>query len=157
MKYLGIDLGLDGGVTLVTQTGSAFVFRIPTYKKVVNKKNRRQYDLPALWDSLERLGIQNCVAAVELGGVRPGQTAQGSKQTGYGEGMFHAFLTAAGIPFGKPVAPQTWKREFDLLGKEKSDSIAEAVRIFPSLVDEIGKKDGLAEALLIAEWRRRQG
>lgn len=53
------------------------------------------------------------------------------------------------------VRPQEWKRYFHL-GPVKADSIALALKKWPSLAKTITKAgdDGLAEAALIAQWGR---
>ncbi len=125
MNTIGIDLGLSGGIAVITDAGTPFLHRVPTIKKTVNKKARRTYDISAITDSMERLGVQGCEAYIEAAGMRPGQATQAAKTTGYGEGMYHAILVGAGIPY-TIVYPQQWKRAFDLIGKDKADSIAAA-------------------------------
>jgi hypothetical protein len=70
---------------------------------------------------------------------------------GVGYGAYLGILTALEIPF-QEVRPQTWKKAYSL-NSEKSRSIIVAQQLFPGA--DIGKKDGRAEALLLAEYARR--
>lgn len=77
-----------------------------------------------------------------------------------GYGVWRGLLAAYGIPYDV-VRPQVWKRTVGLPQKaDKAASVALASRLFPRLSDQLvgprgGLIDGLAEALLIAEHRRR--
>ena len=69
-------------------------------------------------------------------------------------------LSALGVPY-ELVRPQKWKREFSCTS-DKNTSIAVARRMFPTvplLATPRCKKphDGMAEALLMAEYCRRHG
>jgi hypothetical protein len=68
-------------------------------------------------------------------------------------------LTAFGIPF-ELVRPQKWKREFSCTS-DKNKSIEVAQRMFPDVslmrTERCTKPhDGIAEALLMAEYGRRR-
>ena len=76
-------------------------------------------------------------------------------------GIWQGRLEALGIPF-LFVTPQKWQREvFDsaVKGDRKAMSLSLARRIFPDMLEHLKRKkdDGRADALLIAEWARRQG
>jgi crossover junction endodeoxyribonuclease RuvC len=78
---------------------------------------------------------------------------------GQSYGFILGVLTAFGIGY-QLVPPGTWKREHGLLHTQKQDSVAVAKRLFPGvslLPTERCRKesDGMAEALLIAEYARR--
>jgi len=73
----------------------------------------------------------------------------------YGELM--AWLKIMMISF-QEISPNKWKREFQLLGKDKKESVAVCQKLFPEaeLKTPRGRLlHGRAEALLLAEYARR--
>ena len=151
---IGIDPGLGGAV--------AFVFPEPEHTYVVDTPTRAK----AVRGREYRLGDMLALLRREVGGVglrmRPAcaieKTTRPAKLT-RGAGIWEGMLTALGVPF-ELVAPQRWKRALGLpRGATKGQSIVLAQQLFPELADQLQRKrdDGRAEALLIAEWRRRQG
>ena len=77
------------------------------------------------------------------------------KSAGFIEGVLRAY----NIPF-QLVPPKTWKKEFSL-GSDKAQSIEVCKRLFPKVnllrTDKCRKEhDGMAEALLMAEYGRRK-
>ncbi len=74
-------------------------------------------------------------------------------------GFIQGVLKAYGIPF-ELVRPQKWKKEFSVTG-DKNSSVAVCKRLFPGVSllrsDKCRKDDdGMAEALLMAEYARRK-
>ena len=71
---------------------------------------------------------------------------------GEGFGWLCMALTAAGIPW-RTVRPQAWQKELGCLTKgDKNVSKRKAQALFP----ELTITHATADALLIAEWLRRQ-
>ena len=73
-------------------------------------------------------------------------------------GFIQGVLKAYGIPY-ELVTPQKWKKEFSCTS-DKNTSIEVCKRLFPNVnlkaTDRCKKyHDGMAEALLIAEYGRR--
>lgn len=78
-------------------------------------------------------------------------------QTGIGYGMWPLFLCAKGYHV-EEVDPQDWKRDFGLINKDKEDSRAKAMQMWPKAPLTRKGDHGRAEALLLAEClRRRRG
>jgi hypothetical protein len=78
-------------------------------------------------------------------------------QTGIGYGMWPLFLCAKGYHV-EEVDPQDWKRDFQLINKDKEDARAKAMQMWPKAPLTRKKDHGRAEALLLAEClRRRRG
>ena len=78
---------------------------------------------------------------------------------GAGYGFLQGVLTAYGIPY-QLVPPQTWKKAFTL-NSVKQTSIEVCQRLFPNVsLYRTGRctkpHDGMAEALLMAEYARRK-
>jgi crossover junction endodeoxyribonuclease RuvC len=74
---------------------------------------------------------------------------------GHSSGIIMGVLSALGFSY-ELVRPQEWKKEFGLLKMQKDASRTVAQNLFPSVNLSLKKDEGRAEALLIAEWGRRQ-
>jgi len=82
----------------------------------------------------------------------PGQGVASSFKFGQGYGSLEMALTAAGIPFER-VTPQKWQKALGCLTKgQKNVSKRKAQELFPTMK----VTHATADALLIAEWGRRQ-
>ena len=103
-------------------------------------------------------GRKIVVALEHVGGI-PGQSAPAAFNFGDNFGFIRGALAACGLPY-ELVRPQKWKKEFSCTS-DKNTSIEVARRLFPHVNlkrTERCKKDddGLAEALLLAEYARRR-
>lgn len=156
MIYIGIDPGLDGAIAFLYSDGTARVCNAPTGK--IGKK--RDYLLAQMANLLERqINEIRQVAAVERVHSMPKQGVASSFNFGKGFGLWLGLLAGRGIPFDL-VEPTRWKKVMlDGMGKEKDAARIRAQQLFPSLATELSRKKdhGRAEALLIAEYRRRIG
>ena len=99
------------------------------------------------------------MAMVEKVGAMPGQGVTSMFHFGKNAGFIEGVLSAYRIPH-QLVPPQRWKKEFSL-GSDKEQSISACRALFPDanlLPTPRCRKpnDGMAEALLIAEYGRRQ-
>lgn len=155
--FIGIDPGKSGAIAvLVPSKNVCSVYDMPVAHD--GKKNR--YEILALLALLQP--CQNCKdctkpqAICEEVHAMPTNGAVGNFEFGYGLGVMHTVLTALGIPF-KRVTPQTWKKHFSLIGKNKEASRLRALELFPNMQEELKlkKHDGRAEALLMAEYLRQ--
>ena len=149
MIYLGIDPGKSGALAFI-RGNSAEV--IPFDEEEYRGK------LITVWQYIV-CDKEGAFCAVEKVGAMPKQGVSSSFNFGHNAGFIEGLLWAYSIPY-KLVTPQTWKKEFTLLKRDKDASVAEAHRLFPSVslrpTDKCRKdNDGMAEALLIAEWGRR--
>ncbi len=96
---------------------------------------------------------------LERVGAMPGQGVTSMFNFGENFGFIQGVLEANGIPY-ELVTPQKWKREFGVTG-DKNSAVSVCQRLFPDvslLKTERSKKpdDGMAEALLMAEYARRR-
>lgn len=145
MIYIGIDPGQNGGYAFISDGGAE------TYA----------------WDDVEFLvemeevfeSGQKAVAVVEKVGAMHGQGVTSMFNFGKSAGFIEGVLRAYNIPF-QLVPPKTWKKEFSL-GSDKAQSIEVCKRLFPKVnllrTDKCRKEhDGMAEALLMAEYGRRK-
>ena len=145
MIYIGIDPGKKGGFGAIEEVG---ILVKPWDNAFFIEYCRGIY----------RAGTK-AVACVEKVGAMPGQGVTSMFSFGKSAGFIEGVLQAYGIPY-QLITPQKWKKEFSL-GHTKEDSITVCKRLFPSVkllpTDRCKKEsDGMAEALLMAEYARRK-
>jgi crossover junction endodeoxyribonuclease RuvC len=162
--WIGIDPGLSGAVGVLGDTGEIWVYDTPTValqRGAASK--RREYAVGAMAQLLrqwrERGGYH--YAALELVQARPGESSQSGLQTGRGGGIWEGILAALDIPYQR-IHPSVWKKRIfagtGLPTGDKGASRVLAQQLFPAAVPDLQrvKDDGRAEALLLAEWARRE-
>jgi len=165
MIYLGIDPGLDGAVAAISgNPGDLPPWVVALDTPTAKDGTKRRY----LVADMRQMVIKLCfgaggmtkdhvVAAIERVHSMPSQGVASSFTFGEGFGLWQGVLAGLGIPFDL-VTPQRWKKTLlDGASKEKDASRIRAQQIFPSVDLKLKKHHGRADALLIAEWRRRQG
>ncbi len=144
-RFIGVDPGVGGGVTLIDGDG-VIAWKMPPTER-------------DLWWLVADMEDDNTTAAIEKAtGMIPGaRGSQGIAKLQYNRGCCVMALTAAGIPFVE-VSPAKWQKPFGLYGRKfKSDTEKKnahkrvAQQLFPTL--EI--THAVADSLLIAEWLRR--
>lgn len=155
MITIGIDPGLDGAIAVLRDTKLEALYDMPTLK--VGKKREPAVSEIAkelgryqglLWPEL-RIGIEHVHAM-------PKQGVTSTFRFGYGYGLLVGIIAATGFPFER-VTPQRWKRDMlHGLPKAKHASLLRARELFPAADLRLAKHHGRADALLIAEWLRRQ-
>lgn len=138
---LGIDPGMTGAIAQVSPTEE--VWDMP----------ETPHDLAAL---LATFDPATTVAYVERVASMPGQGVASTFKFGYSFGVLIGCLASRGIRY-ELVAPSKWKRAMGL-SKDKGESRRLAQALYPALVSQLrrARDDGRAEALLIAEWGRRE-
>ena len=146
MTYIGIDPGKDGALAVIIDSGKASIvpFDQDAYKLVL-----RQFCMQAR--------MAQARAVLEHVGAMPGQGVTSMFSFGENFGYIKGLLEAFEIPY-ELVRPQRWKKEFGISGKNQSVEVCK--RLFPGVSlrrTERCKKDhdGMAEALLMAEFARR--
>ena len=145
MIYIGVDPGKSGAFAAIDKDGQCAV-AIP-------------------WDAQEFIKFARAskhttmTACVEKVGAMPGQGVTSMFNFGKNVGYIEGVLETLGIPY-QLVPPQKWKKEFSL-GSDKKQSIEVCKRLFPDISLRRTDKcrtddDGMAEALLMAEYARRK-
>ena len=143
MIYIGVDPGKNGGIAIIDSDGViAFPF----------SEERLLIELDGIAQEYE------CICYLEHVHAMPKQGVSSTFNFGMNFGFIQGVLKAYGIPY-ELVTPQKWKKEFSCTS-DKNTSIEVCKRLFPSVnlkATERCKKDhdGIAEALLIAEYGRR--
>ena len=148
MIYLGIDPGKRGAVAYLMETERGWVENVHPIG-----------DLPQLLHRLIRTGkpIRCCLERVH---AMPKQGVSSTFSFGVNFGWCKGLLEAHGVSY-QEIPPERWKKEFTLIGADKKKSIEVCKRLFPEadlkLTDRARTdSDGMAEALLIAEYARRK-
>lgn len=155
---IGIDPGHTGGIAFLNDE-SLITYETPTYtvefmKKVKGKsviRKRNQMDLTKARNIVKEFDVT--YAFIEQVTAREGQGVTGMFRFGENFGQWQGILAGIGIEFHL-VTPQKWKNHFNLLGKEKYDSLELARELYENNhADFKRKKDhGKAEAALIARY-----
>lgn len=157
--FIGIDPGLDGALVAIHEDGRVQTFETPT--TAAKPREYLEREMVAILGLVESGGHRR-VAAIEYAQAMPRQGVRSMFSIGLGYGMWRGILAGLGIPYDI-VRPQQWRKSVGLPAKaDKAASVALAARLFPAVADALtgprgGLRDGVAEALLIAEYRRRIG
>lgn len=159
MIYVGIDPGFSGAIALIDIIrNETMIWDIPTQPKP--RSTKREIDESRLCQMVEGLLSRvpsplQVECALEDVHAMPGQGVTSMFAFGTGFGILRGALSMARIPY-KRVAPQTWKKYHGLLGAEKDDARALALKGYPFLEPLLARKKdiGRADAMLIADFAR---
>lgn len=158
--FVGIDPGRDGSIACLNREGAilvTFVMPMLGIERPILDLNR----LDEIFSELSSRPIEACY--LEFVASRPQQSAVGTFKFGRTFGATEALLTANRIPF-QLVTPKVWTKEMHqgISGDDpKQKSKVAAARLYPGV--DLRKNDrckvahdGIIDALLIAEYGRRQ-
>lgn len=143
--FIGIDPGKSGALAMI-DTKEGFAFAIPfDQRKYINE--------------LRNLDPANTVVCLEHVHAMPKQGVTSQFNFGASFGWLQGMLDTIGLPY-ELVQPMKWKREFSVTA-DKNSAVEVCKRLFPDvslLPSPRCKKDndGMAEALLMAEYARRR-
>lgn len=148
MKVIGIDPGKRGGIAVLSLIGE--VLRLERMPENLNRlievlESEREGLLRVFFERQQPMPKQGVLSMFNLG-------------KHYGE--IRGVLVAMNISF-EEVVIQRWKREFGLNGRglkskeRKKKAVEKVCELFPEVRESVERHDGLAEALLIAEYGRR--
>lgn len=150
MIYIGIDPGQKGALAIIHQA-TGHTEKIHLYP----------FSEPGYIEALASVLItqEPAMCCLEHVSAMPGQGVTSMFNFGRNFGWIQAVLQVNQIPY-ELVRPQKWKKEFSITS-DKNSSIAVCQRIFPGVslmrTDKCRKPDdGMAEALLMAEYARRR-
>lgn len=153
MIYIGIDPGKNGGICELRT--------FPQHREMSDNLLILPYSdenlIEVCTSSKEKHEPIKCV--LEKVNAMPGQGVVSMFNFGQNFGFIQGVLKACEIPF-ELVPPQKWKKEFSVTG-DKNTSIEVAKRLFPGVQLKASTRctkdhDGMAEALLMAEYARRR-
>jgi crossover junction endodeoxyribonuclease RuvC len=148
MYTIGIDPGLKGAIAVLNGEYQS-VFDIP----VIKTKSKSELACHLLYNQLKKYG--DARVYLEQVHAMPGQGVVSMFSMGHTLGGIKGVIAALGYELHM-VTPQVWKKYWNL-NKDKELSRSTAIRIFPKLADQLllKKHSDRAEALLIAQWGRR--
>lgn len=155
MIFLGIDPGLDGAAVALRDDGAILsVFDTPTL--IVSGKGKRDYDVRAMRTWLGAFAPESCNVAIEHQQAFPGQGVTSMFSLGRGYGLWLGLLAGLGFSYS-PISPVRWRKAMlDGLPKGKDTGRLRAMQLFPSASLSRKKDHGRSDALLLAEYLRRQ-
>lgn len=166
----GVDPGKQGAIVAIGPLGGLDGWTFTWPMPVIRGKNRADYDIPKIraifGEGPLRGGALESRVFIERQQPMPAKMggSLASYWRGAGQYLFEGMLCAMGIPY-EIVPPQTWQKEFFAglskdLGKQRSVIVCK--RLFPAAGDNLKRTpkckkddDGIADAILIAEWGRR--
>ena len=149
MVYIGIDPGIKGGIAFIqADPPDCTVQAMPDY----SDQDKLRNTFKTVGDLIK--SGSHFKVIIEKAGMRPYQSGKSTITTLTNYGILLGIFIAYEIPY-EEISSMKWKKYFTLT-KDKALSIKKAKELFPNLAETIGKSDGMAEALLIAEYGRRK-
>lgn len=145
--FIGIDPGKNGGIA-----------QIDTENGVICTEPYSDTALMTVCGDAHYVA-DGVICCLEKVGAMPGQGVVSMFNFGQSYGYIKGVLESYRIPY-QEITPQKWKREFGL-SSDKTASAEVCRKLFPDinlLATPRSKKphDGMAEALLMAEYARRK-
>ena len=148
--FVGIDPGMSGAIVALSSDGAYHAHALmPTMKKgAANRVNGAE--LAFVLQDLMLVG--DVSVTVESVHSMPGQGVSSSFSFGHSLGVIEGVVAALRLPY-QMVTPQSWKKQFGLLGTDKDAARVLAIRQFPSIreLSLKGKGQAIADALFIAK------
>lgn len=151
-NWIGIDPGQTGGLALLDSTGSLVdVQRMPAIDNEVSGLL-----LAALLHDWRDMMSGESRVIIEQVHSMPGQGVSSTFKFGKSFGIALGVVQAMSLPMERKT-PQSWKKEFSLIGKDKDASRYKATEMWPSMASrwKFKKDNGLTDAALMAEYARR--
>ena len=144
ITYIGIDVGKKGGIGILLPNGDVQAFPL---------------EYLSMSKILADFSGKSAICFVEKVHSMPNQGVKSTFTFGWGLGYVEGVLCSLNIPY-ELVSVNKWKNEFSLTS-DKSKSIEVCKKLFPTvslLPTERSRvdNDGMAEALLLAEYARRK-
>lgn len=143
MVYIGIDPGKKGAMAILTDTTIRIV----------------PFDEEEYCCTLHFLQNEECRCCLEHVSAMPGQGVTSMFSFGENFGFIQGVLKAYNVPY-ELVRPQKWKKEYSITA-DKNSSVNVCKRLFPQVSLKRTERctkddDGIAEAILMAEYARRR-
>ena len=149
MIFIGIDPGKAGAIAAIDTRNT--ILLLEDYPG-------DEYACARLVKDFMSVVATSAKAAIERAQSMPQQGVRSMFTYGDNFGVWKGVMCMAEIPYMLPT-PQQWQKGVISKAKDKKPALAAAQRLFPT-ADLVGPrggaKDGRADALLIADWCRRQ-
>lgn len=144
--YMGIDPGKSGAIAVIGEERQ--IMELKPFSKDGYKRIMRDY------------GGYDVVCCLEHVAAMPGQGVTSMFSFGENFGWIQGMLEANDVSY-QLVRPRIWKKDYSL-NDSKQQSTEACRRLFPDVGNRLHRTDGsrkdddgLAEALLMAEYARR--
>ncbi len=151
MNVLGIDPGLSGALALYNENGLMSTYEIPTVKSTGRGREVLWSELSAAIDDqffyADHVFLERVMS-------RPGEGVSSAFKFGLVFGGLCGMIAAKLLPITL-VTPKVWMKAMGVGRGSKEASVIRAEQLFPSFSfrgPKGGKKDGVAEAALIAKY-----
>lgn len=145
--FIGIDPGNTGALAALYPSGTVEVHDMPT---MANGK-KQQVNAAAVAEILSEWSRRGSLVVVEKVAAMPGQGVTSMFNFGMGYGVIQGVVAATGLPM-RLVTPQSWKKPFGLIGKDKDMARTIAQQLYPNESLSRKKDIGRADAILIATY-----
>ena len=150
--WIGIDPGLMGCVAVIDESDDVVFHDTPTFKVEGATKTTNRVNLPAYAAIFRQYVGRVVLCAIEDVHAFPKQGVVSSFNFGRVTGNAEMGLACFEIPFVY-IKPPTWKAVMCRdMGKDKEASILRFGQLYPQFADMVIKKDGRAEAGLLATY-----
>jgi len=155
MLVIGIDPGKTGALAVIKHEPKEVPVVYAVYDTPLFDGNYDIFEMYRLVSNF--VGLTTAHFIIEKVHSMPGQGVASMFNFGMGYGIWQGIIASTGCPLTY-VAPQTWKKALMEGMKEKDDARLRVKELFPKACDLVyRKKDtGRADAILIAEYGRRQ-
>jgi hypothetical protein len=110
---IGVDNGKYGGISII-DGDNVYVHKMPIITKIVNKKNKKVYDINGIKSILKPYSGKKVLFMIETISIRPGEGGISSMTTGKGFGILIGLASAFEFDIVE-VAPTKWKNFFQEL------------------------------------------
>lgn len=147
--YCGIDPGAISGAWGVVDLHGKY-WSCGSIPHIEGKIDTRTFSAE-LCQAIDKQDVEFCLESVHS---FSGQGVSSTFKFGRAVGAIDAVCEAFRSPIHY-ITPQKWKKNLGL-SANKDESLVLAKQLFPNAPITLKKHHGLAEALLLAEWLRRQ-
>ena len=161
--YIGVDIGLHGGIIILDKDGSI----LEQYEMPVDKSGIDMFELDKIFWDYE--GSNSMLVFEKLGPIF-GSSKKTTWSMGMQVGIMKTICTVRSIPYTE-VPAKTWQKEMfqgipaiNKPGKSSLDTKAMALEAFKRLHPDVSfnkpkgtkQHDGLIDALLMADYAKRK-
>jgi crossover junction endodeoxyribonuclease RuvC len=153
-KSLGVDVGLSGAAAILVEIDGAVTVVSAIDIPIIGDSAARRVNVLALQEWL--LSHGPTFAFCERGRSMPKQGIASTFRYGRSAGSIETTIQLCGIPL-ELVEPTRWKKFFTLVGKDKEQSRAKALELFPAAHALLSRKrdHNIAEACLLGLYGLR--
>jgi len=153
MIIIGIDPGVSGAISILTDGKITEIYEMPTM--IDGKKNKKQVNGAEVTNIInkELVNEKDINVVIEHVSAMPGQGVTSMFNFGQSFGVLKGICAALKLPVHF-IRPVKWKKHFNLINTEKDASRTKVIEVFPYISSKISKKKDAnkADAILIARF-----